>query len=277
MRFNLLLVIILFAQTLSAKQNIPKKTVEEKVFGDTVNVQVDLLNKENNLNDSLYVSINQLESLVDTLKKNKNNFGDYLPSIIAILVVLISTGGAIYIGKKQLKSQIESATKNLRSQESQNHDQLNVAREQIKETSLMSIAQVRANNISQARINWIQDLRDNISQFIGLIIPINYKLKLILRDVVSNKKDSAQKQYTELLPEISKAKSFQYKIRLQLSKDQSHQCLEKLFIEYEDLVLKNIPSMDLSAKLDELEYSILEGAKLVLKEAWEQAKNEGKN
>lgn len=35
--------------------------------------------------------------------------------------------------------------------------------------------------------------------------------------------------------------------------------------------------MDMTAMLDELESSILEGAKLVLKEAWEQAKNEGRS
>ena len=276
MRYSLLLIALLFGNLVSANQNIPDKNSDVKVFLDTVSMEVELLHKESNLNDSLYVSMNQLGSLVDTLKKDKNDINDYLPSLIALLVVLISTGGAIFIGKRQLKSQLESATKNLRSQESQNQDQLNVAREQIKETSLMSLEQVRANNISQARINWIQDIRDNISQFIGSIIPINYKLRLILKDVVSDDKESAQIKYTQLLPEISKAKSFQYKIRLQLSKDQSHQVLERLFIEYEDLVLRNIPAMDISAKLDDLENSILDGAKLVLKEAWEQAKKEGK-
>jgi|JI9StandDraft_1071089.scaffolds.fasta_scaffold61099_4 hypothetical protein len=110
--------------------------------------------------DSIVISIQQFDELTKLLKKEDSIMKDILPSLIALLVVIISTCGAIYIGKKQIGIQSKSGEEQLRSQEAQSQEQLRVAREQIQETSKTATKQINSNN----RQDWIIDTRNTVSE-----------------------------------------------------------------------------------------------------------------
>lgn len=224
--------------------------------------------------DSLIISVEHFEELTNTLQKNDWALADFVPSLIAILVVLISTAGAVFIGIRQIRTQSTNADEQIRSQEAQAQDNLSVAREQIQETSRMTLAQVRANNISQARINWIQDLRDELSLFNGEVAIINFYLQDVIELNESGKKDKAEKLYNDQVERIKNARQYAFKIKLFLNKDEtSHQKLETLLDEYYKAALENYSTVksDFNAISDD----ILAVSRKILKDAWEQAKNEG--
>ncbi len=158
--------------------------------------------------DSVVISIQQLDELTTILKKEDNIWKDILPSIIALLVVIISTWGAIHIGKKQINIQIKSGEEQLRSQEAQTQEQLKVAREQIQETSKLTIKQINSNN----RQDWVIDTRNTVSELMAQANLLNIefqekninfeKRKAILEKFVFNK----NKLYLLLKPEKEKHK-----------------------------------------------------------------------
>ncbi|TND07424.1 MAG: hypothetical protein FD123_3274 [Bacteroidetes bacterium] len=110
--------------------------------------------------DSVVISIQQFDEITKLLKKDDGLMKDILPSLIALLVVVISTWGAIHIGKKQISIQIKSGEEQLRSQEAQSQEQLKVAREQIQETSKITLKQINSNN----RQDWVNETRHTVSE-----------------------------------------------------------------------------------------------------------------
>jgi hypothetical protein len=226
------------------------------------------------INDSLLVSTDNFKKLTNTLEKDKSIWGYILPSIIAILVVLISTGGAIYLGIRQIKIQTTNSEEQIRSQEAQAQDNLRVAREQIQETSRMTLAQVRANNISQARIKWIQDLRNELSQYNGEVAIINYYLQDVVDLMKKGDKTNAEKLYIEQVERIKNARQYAFKIKLFLNKDEAdHKKLEDLIDKYYKTALENYSTV--KSDFNSISNDILEVSRKVLKDAWAQAKNEG--
>lgn len=224
--------------------------------------------------DSLIVSVEHFEKLTNTLQKDNSIWAHILPSLIALLVVFISTGGAIFIGIRQIRTQTTNAEEQIRSQEAQAQDNLRVAREQIQETSRMTLAQVRANNISQARINWIQDLRSELSLYNGEVAIINFYLQDVIDLIESDKKDEAEKLYNDQIERIKNARQYAFKIKLFLNQNETdHKKLEALIDKYFKTALEDYSTVksDFNAISDE----ILDASRKILKDAWEQAKNEG--
>lgn len=113
--------------------------------------------------DSVVISIPQFDELTTLIKKEDNLWKDVLPSAIALLVVVISTWGAIHIGKKQINIQIKNGEEQLRSQESHSQEQLKVTREQIQETSNLTIKQINSKN----RQDWVNDTRNTVSELLA--------------------------------------------------------------------------------------------------------------
>lgn len=158
--------------------------------------------------DSVVISIQQLDELTALVKKDNNIWKDILPSVIALLVVIISTWGAIHIGKKQIYIQIKSGEEQLRSQEAQSQEQLKVAREQIQETSKLTIKQINSKN----RQDWVIDTRNTVSELMAQANLLNIefqekninseKRKTIHEKFVFNK----NKLYLLLKPEKEKHK-----------------------------------------------------------------------
>lgn len=221
--------------------------------------------------DSLVVSVSKMDELTNSLNKESNN---WTPSLIALLVVLISTGGAVFIGIRQIKNQAINAEEQLKSQESQAQDNLSIAREQIQETSKMSLAQVRANNISQARINWMQDLRNEITNFNGEVALINFYLKDVVDFNEKGEKEEAEKLYNKQADRIKSARQYAFKIKLFLSiKEDNHKKLEELIDQYYKEALDDYSSV--KSDFNSISNEILIVSRKILKEVWEQAKNEG--
>lgn len=226
-------------------------------------------------NDSIRVSLINSEKLTNRIEKSKSIWDDILPSLIAILVVLISTGGAIYLGIRQIKAQILNSEEQIRSQEAQAQDNLRVAREQIQETSNMTLAQVRANNISQARINWVQNLRNELSQFMGTVTLVNFYLQDVIDLAEKGNNIEAEKLYYDQTDRIKNARQYAFKIKLFLNREEEdHKSLEILIDNYYTSALENYSSV--KSDFNTLSNEILSISRKILKDAWEQAKNEGK-
>jgi len=224
--------------------------------------------------DSLSISVEHFDKLTQAFDKKDNILDTIIPSLIAIFVVIISTGGAIYLGIKQIRVQTTNAEEQIRSQEAQAQDNLRVAREQIQETSKMTLAQVRANNVSQARINWIQDLRNDLSQYSGEVAIINFYLQEVIILNEKGKKEEAKKLYNEQIEKIKNARQYAFKIKLFLNqKEPDHLELEKLIDRYYEVALENYETV--SSDYSQITDEILKISKKILKDAWEQAKNEG--
>ncbi|HPT73051.1 MAG TPA: hypothetical protein PLE74_12315 [Candidatus Cloacimonadota bacterium] len=221
-------------------------------------------------NDTIFMSVKELAQLVD---KKESKWNNVIPSLIAIIVVIISTGGAIYIGKRQLRDQVKLAEDQIRSQEAQAKEQLQLSREQIQETSKMNLAQVRANNISQARTAWIQELRENLSRFNGEVAIINFYLPDILSSLERGDEINAKKLYNDQIERIKTARVYAFKINLFLNKnEQKHVNLEELLHKYFTAALENIDTINENFSV--ISGEILDVSRDILKDAWEQAKNE---
>lgn len=274
MKRNILILLIALVSTSSLAQQKNDTIILQKL--DKLRTAINEIAPEptESDNDSLVVSVEHFEKLTNTLKKDGNILRDILPSLIAILVVLISTGGAIYIGIRQLRTQTTNAEEQIRSQEAQAQDNLRVAREQIEETSRMTLAQVRANNISQARINWIQDLRSELSSYNGEVAIINFYLQEVIELNESDKKEEAKKLYNEQIERIKDARQYAFKIKLFLNKDETdHSKLENLIDQYYKAALEDYSTV--KSDFDSISNDILDVSRKILKDAWEQAKNEG--
>lgn len=112
--------------------------------------------------DSIVISIQQFDEITKLLKKDESIMKDLIPSGIALLVVIISTFGAIYIGRKQINIQIKSGEEQLRSQEAQSQEQLKVSREQIQESTKITLKQINFNS----RQEWVNETRHAMSELI---------------------------------------------------------------------------------------------------------------
>lgn len=199
---TLLFAITAFGQTLKSKP-----TIKTDSTAKTITSNVSTSNSKGG-KDSIVISIQQFDELTKLLKKDDGIMKDILPSLIALLVVVISTLGAIYIGKKQINIQIRSGEEQLRSQEAQSQEQLKVAREQIQETSKLAIKQINSNN----RQDWVIDTRNTVSELMAQANLLNIefqekninfeKRKAIHEKFVFNK----NKLYLLLKPEKEKHK-----------------------------------------------------------------------
>lgn len=155
MRKQLTVIIFFFFIVLGQTQT-PKNSPIKKELNNPI------LIKQIPEKDSIVISIQQFDEITKLLKKDDSLMKDLLPSGIALLVVIISTFGAIYIGKKQINIQIKSGEEQLRSQEAQSQEQLKVSREQIQESTKITLKQINFNS----RQEWVNETRHTISELI---------------------------------------------------------------------------------------------------------------
>ncbi|SDX01706.1 hypothetical protein SAMN05444410_10844 [Hydrobacter penzbergensis] len=155
-------ILALFCVSVTIGQNRKEKSAVIKNVPILRKITNDLVVPGVNRKDSIVISIEQFDKLTALLKKDNNKWKDLLPSVAAFFVVLISTGGTIYLGKRQMRIQIQTAEDTLRSQETQSLEQLKVTREQIKETSSLAIKQISANNTQ----DWKTDTRKTVSELL---------------------------------------------------------------------------------------------------------------
>lgn len=205
-----------------------------------------------------YVELDNLESYLDEKTGFWDNYGN---GIIALFTVLISTIGAYFIAKKQ-----------------------------IHENSKAIQLQVRANNISSARIKWVNELRLLMAEFIMLL----NELMLITEGLAEFKTDEgkinldqikpdhkrnfAKMKMDELFPKFMQIQKTFSAIKLYLNLNEEKHVE---FINSCRVYLTRENSFILSKKVDETNYNqevsksqLEKSAQEILKDAWEQAKTE---
>lgn len=205
-----------------------------------------------------YVELENLENYLD----EKTGFWDiYGNAVIALFTVLISTIGAYFIAKKQ-----------------------------VYENSKSIQLQVRANNISSARIKWINELRPLMANFLLSSATLKRSSKLLskykdddgelnllnIEDV--EEKKQAEKVFEKLNSSYADADKIYASIRLFLNPVED---LHSNFINKVDAFLQQILNQFLNTEgSDGFEEESISGYQLellaqeILKEAWEQAKTE---
>lgn len=281
---------LIFISFLLTSINVDCQNISFETTVDSLNSEIESLKKTNfeslNSIDSLQqelkykkyeISISDTDKLKSVLEKNWSIY-DAIPSIVAIIVVFISTLGAYRLGLKQIKKQEENSKEQIRNQQSIAQDQLEQSRKQIEATSKMTLAQVRANNISQARINWVENLRDNLSLYVSELVIVSYLVNVLHTDKTSTEDE---RKLTETLKNI---RIYESKIRLYLNTnrddnnhtDSDHINLENL-IEKARIKAVSFKSIENGNELNEVLNDIILLAKKVLKTAWEQAKSEGQD
>lgn len=223
------------------------------------------------INDSIINDTIEISGRVtiDLLPNSDVNSSYFIPSIIALATVVISAYTSYLIAKKQIKNSKENQSEQIGAQLAIAQDQLIVSKQQIDQTAKNTLEQVRANNISNARITWLNELRKLLVEFLS-------SCTVYLECILSENKYKAldEKVPVDLLREIDKAKDDSRKylasILLFLNpEDKLHKELELLLLEF----LRNDtePNKDIYGELLE---RIITKARELLKETWEQAKNE---
>lgn len=264
--------------------------IQPKVKVDSTNIKLNLiqadlkqlngliedLKEESKVStDSLSIAFSDIERVEEVLKLKDSWFEKFLPAIIAFLTVAVSSWVSILVASRQIKKDVDVATEQLRSQEALASEQLSLGKEQLEKTIQSSMAQVRANNILQARITWIQDLRNGVSEYFAVVIPLAYKLIPISQLIINGEKAQARTEYDLLISEVGQARKFSSKVKLFLtSGNNEHTRLLEILNELEDVVIKNIPSAEYEARIDTLIGNLESESRKILKETWEQAKSE---
>lgn len=200
--------------------------------------------------------------------KERNDYKYYLPSLIALLTVLISSTVAYKVAKINIDSQQRNIERQITSQLAIASDQLNLTNKQIQQTAINTMEQVRANNISQARIAWLNELRVELTKYYCALTTCQDKIGDLLEKV--SKKEIVNLDFTYLLGELRE--SF-YRVSLYLNlADQDH---KNLYDQMGHLLFR------LSEKVKDSKISIyseidesLKFARIVLKKTWEDAKND---
>ncbi len=269
MWYNIIAICFLISTNLTVAQTNTTSVV--KNF-DTSNLGYHKNILDSKMVDSFVVSFDKTDEIISTFKKERSFWDVDLSSLVALLAVGIS-GYSVIVAARQNKATNKAQEDNLKSQESQAKEQLQIARDQIRETSKMTLAQVSANNISQARINWIQDLRVVLSEFVGEIAGTNFHLMLLEDDDDSNtdeEKDLKKELLRNLLPKLEKIEELAFKSKLFLNpNEKQHRDLESEINKYIGLISeKEIRKVKNSGE------NVLKLSRIVLKSAWEQAKKE---
>lgn len=105
--------------------------------------------------DSLVVSWQQLDEFSKLLQKEKG-LSDYIPSVIPLLVGIISAVVLLAISKKQIGAQSHNIEEQLRTQEA-------LARDQLQRSLDIALKQINANT----RQLWINDTRNAVAELLS--------------------------------------------------------------------------------------------------------------
>src|SRR5688572_9226544 len=158
----------------------------------------------------------------------------------------------------------------------------------MEENYRIAIAQVKANNISAARIEWIQKLRPLMTEVITIVTNIESTVSELnkyiqlsnSRALTDNEQQEGEKAGDKLIELIDTLKPIYNQIRLFLNKDEKEHIA---FIEAFDQFLSNTAEIldqaeDKKSHHEEIEVEVTEDdlidmARTILKNAWEQAKN----
>jgi len=209
----------------------------------------------------------------------------YMGGIIALITIIGSAIMSYKIARHQTKKQEEINEKQIQTQIEIARQQLELNNRQLEEQSRIAIESVRANNISEARINWIQELRPILGKLIQNADDFAYQMstlkpfidpetKKVQKGMTKQKSELYNKQREKTQQVISDFESNLKQVKLFLNKDEKE---HKAFLDTTDNFIeqafKNVNEESIEDHIDE--NNLIQEAQIILKNAWEQAKNEG--
>lgn len=138
---------------------------------------------------------------------------------------------------------------------------------------LIALLQVKANIISTARVEWTQNLRNNISSFLAETEILNYNLREVLELNKQGNSTQAEALYKAQTENFKKVHNYGNQILLFLNnkKESQQKELQQLVVEYLNKSTHGKYSTEVD-KLDELQKDIISKSQDILKQAWEDAK-----
>ena len=137
----------------------------------------------------------------------------------------------------------------------------------------LALLQVKANIISSARIEWTQNLRKLISQYISEIMILIYNLREVTRLYDIGKTEEAKVIYDNQTDSFKKVLDLGTEIKLFLNnkKESNHSDLQAYIEEYYEKATHSKTNSQLD-QLDKLQDKIITKSQEILKQAWEDAK-----
>lgn len=247
------------------KKAAPSDVLLKKV--DSLGAVMHNMKSALNQRDTLLIKVDKLS---ESFKSKDSNWHEkVLPSIFAFLTVIVSSVVAYRIGIRNIRVQESNTERQANTQLSIAADNLFMSKEQLEQNTKNTLAQIRVNNISKARIEWIQSLRPLISGSIHDIAKISGILSAIEALEIENQdyQKNIKRKNDELIEVFNSfsEKAFQMRLFLNLN-NQSHRELEEILKDYTQAVLEHRDNINANG--------IIEKARVVLKEAWEKAKSE---
>lgn len=251
------------------KQTASSAALLKKI--DSLEIVMHNMQKTLTQRDTLLIKVDKLSESFKS--KDSNWYEKILPSIFAFLTVIVSSVVAYWIGIRNIRVQETNTERQANTQLSIAADNLYMSKEQLDQNTKNTLAQIRSNNISKARIEWIQNLRPLLSDFFANISKSSIVLKDALDAKKKGEKDEVKKHMTAFQEVIYQMEAQNNQIDLFLNPSKaSHKDLEVAIVE---LLSKLNPNENLEVPDSNAQVNtVIEKSRIVLKEAWEKAKSE---
>lgn len=273
-----ILIFIFFFSVVIQSQNINSNEIVKTEI-NTVSRKLDSLikiTKDNQkTNTKTVLEIKDSETI---FKKEKSDWWEkYSSGLIALLTIIISARISYKLASNESKKQEEITRQQINAQLAIAQDQIAQNREQMQESSRITLLQVRNNNISAARIEWIQKLRPLLAELISKTSDFDNSFseldKLIeIKTPTNDDRIKVVKLQEKLEKNADDCDNLWNQILLFLNKNEKeHQELITSFSQLSENIGNKIDSKPLIREVTEEE--LIDKAKAVLKTAWEQAKN----
>lgn len=262
--------------------------------------------------DSLRVTVDQLRISVsksgnadtsilkiadkEIFKSSSSLWEKLLPALIALVTVSVSSLVAYKVGMRAAAVQATNAEKQAETQLAVASDQLAVSRDQITQTAKNTIEQVRANNLTEARLDWIKDLRPLLSELLPAVYEARMRLESYLGQReqqralrrrtyhVKDKESEDQLKEIEQTMRTMEADFDELTLKIEEKRNQillflnpefdSHKKLEECLNQFYKCI-SNLENTELD-NIKEESNNIIHKARLVLTEAWNLADKEAK-
>jgi CRISPR/Cas system CSM-associated protein Csm2 small subunit len=138
----------------------------------------------------------------------------------------------------------------------------------------IALLQVKGNNISAARVEWVEHLRVAASELISEVEILNEQLREVKEFIAEKKIKQSENAFRKATSDTKKLRALLYKVKLYLSpEDPKHKQLDQKLDEYTRVFVEDYDQIDNLEKLETLSDSFVAMMKSVLKEAWEDAKS----
>lgn len=218
------------------------------------------------LNNTSQTTILEIKDADKIFKQKEVDWWDkYSSAIIALITVF----GSAFLSYKIANKQTNLAK-----------EQLELTKKQMEENYRVAIAQVKANNISGARIDWIQNLRPLLADLISKTSQLEVvftKLDKILD--IEDPEEQTEEEIEEedaLFDQLEKMANENEKIWNQillfLNKDEKEH--SELIKSYQEFVINLELRSNKKPIIKQItEDELIDKSRAVLKTAWEQAKN----